>query len=158
MQVEISPIDWQDTEALREALGLVRNVFWEYEAPEYDDEGVWEFDSYIELDNIRTQLAEDRMRIWAARSAASIIGVLAVLPTRHISLLFVDKAYHKQGIARALLQTATEWLCQTIGPGVLTVNSSPYAVRIYQRLGFAPTGPKQTVNGIRFVPMQRTIP
>ena len=34
-----------------------------------------------------------------------------------------------------------------------TVNSAPYAVDIYRHLGFAETGPEQTINGIRFTPM-----
>jgi hypothetical protein len=35
----------------------------------------------------------------------------------------------------------------------VSVNSSPNAVPIYERLGFASWSPEQTVNGIRFVPM-----
>ena len=35
-----------------------------------------------------------------------------------------------------------------------TVNSSPYAVKIYEHLGFVPTDNEQTVNGIRFTPMK----
>lgn len=36
----------------------------------------------------------------------------------------------------------------------ITVNSSPYAVKIYKHLGFVPTAEEQTVNGIRFTPMK----
>ena len=35
-----------------------------------------------------------------------------------------------------------------------TVHSSPYAVEVYRHLGFAATGPEQTVNGLRFTPME----
>ena len=35
----------------------------------------------------------------------------------------------------------------------ITVNSSPYAVPIYERLGFRQTKPEQVVDGIRIVPM-----
>ncbi len=45
-------------------------------------------------------------------------------------------------------------------PGVreLTVNASPNAVLAYERLGFTPAGPEQTVNGIRFIPMALALP
>lgn len=36
---------------------------------------------------------------------------------------------------------------------VFTVNSSPYAVKIYEHLGFRATDSEQTVNGLRFTPM-----
>ncbi len=39
---------------------------------------------------------------------------------------------------------------------VFTVNSSPYAVEIYRRLGFAPTDHEQITNGIRYTPMKYT--
>jgi len=35
----------------------------------------------------------------------------------------------------------------------ITVNSSPYAVKIYEKLGFVPDGNEQMVDGIRFTPM-----
>ncbi|QGQ48658.1 GNAT family N-acetyltransferase [Metabacillus sediminilitoris] len=35
----------------------------------------------------------------------------------------------------------------------LTVNSSPYALGIYHRLGFVESDKEQTINGIRFTPM-----
>ena len=37
---------------------------------------------------------------------------------------------------------------------VFTVNSSPYAVEIYRHLGFVPTDDEQSVDGLRFTPMQ----
>ena len=41
----------------------------------------------------------------------------------------------------------------------MTVNSSPYAVPVYHKLGFKDTGSEQMVNGLRFTPMElNTIP
>ena len=37
---------------------------------------------------------------------------------------------------------------------VFMVNSSPYAVEIYRHLGFVPTDDEQSVDGLRFTPMQ----
>jgi len=35
----------------------------------------------------------------------------------------------------------------------ITVNSSPYALEVYHRLGFIDKDREQTVDGIRFTPM-----
>ena len=40
----------------------------------------------------------------------------------------------------------------------ITVNSSPYAVLIYERLGFVVQNEEMVKNGIRFIPMKRVIP
>lgn len=40
---------------------------------------------------------------------------------------------------------------------VFTVNSSPYAVEVYRHLGFTPTDREQSVDGLRFTPMQYTV-
>lgn len=40
---------------------------------------------------------------------------------------------------------------------VFTVNSSPYAVEVYRHLGFTPTDREQSVDGLRFTPMQYSV-
>ncbi|WP_094603611.1 GNAT family N-acetyltransferase [Sporomusa silvacetica] len=40
----------------------------------------------------------------------------------------------------------------------ITVNSSPYAVLIYEKMGFVRTDVEQEINGIRFIPMKFNIP
>jgi predicted GNAT family N-acyltransferase len=37
----------------------------------------------------------------------------------------------------------------------ITVHSCPWAVGVYERLGFVPLGPEQEQDGIRFVEMVR---
>jgi SAM-dependent methyltransferase len=73
---------------------------------------------------------------------------------RHIALLFVDKPYHRRGIAGELVRRGIE-VCCSRHPGLcqVTVNSSPSAVPIYHKVGFAATGCEQEVHGIRFTPM-----
>ena len=60
---------------------------------------------------------------------------------------------HRQGIARALFSAVRDF-CRT-DPAVsrITVNSSPYAVEIYRRLGFTATDAERVTDGIRFTPM-----
>ena len=88
----------------------------------------------------------------------TIVGVIAMRPPCHISLLFVDAAYHRQGIAKALYKTVIAHYKKPEHPLMVTVNASPYAESIYQRLGFIPTDTEQAVSGIRFIPMKHIIP
>ncbi len=67
----------------------------------------------------------------------------------HISMLFVKKEFHRQGIAKTLLK----YMISQTNTNAITVNSSPYAVPIYHRLGFVDTDSEKTVDGIRFTPM-----
>ena len=55
--------------------------------------------------------------------------------------------------ARALFSAVRDF-CRT-DPAVsrITVNSSPYAVEIYRRLGFTATDAERVTDGIRFTPM-----
>lgn len=139
---------------LRDALHLVWETFLEFEAPEYSDEGIQEFRSFIELSSIADMQSKSELILWGCFEKNKIIGVIAIKPPCHISLLFVDKNYHRQGIARALYNTVLDYYKPNHECPVTTVNSSPYAAEAYRRLGFVATDTEQTVNGIRFIPMQ----
>ena len=80
-----------------------------------------------------------------------LIGIIATrnLGT-HIALFFVDGKYHRQGIGKQLFQAAQA----ANKSNAMTVNSSPYAVPVYHKLGFRDTGTEQVVNGLRFTPMK----
>lgn len=128
------------------ALDLVWNVFREYEAPDYSDEGVGEFYKSIHDENYLSKLC-----LYGAFISETLIGVIATRSEgTHIALFFVDGRHQGKGIGKALFQTAAAE-CQS---GRLTVNSSPYAVPIYHRLGFTDTDTEQSVNGLRFTPME----
>ena len=136
---------------------LVWRVFLEFEAPEYSDEGIAEFQSFVEPSFILHRMESGRFCLWGAFEREKVVGVIAINSPLHISLLFVDKQYHRRGIARSLLDTVLNRETLVAGHDRITVNSSPYAVNIYQCLGFAPTDTEQTVNGLRFTPMERVL-
>lgn len=139
---------------LPDALRLVWETFLIFEAPEYSDEGIGEFKSFIELSSIMEMQSKFELFLWGCFHEGKIIGVIATNPRCHISLLFVDKNYHQQGIASALYNTALEYYKEDGGFSVMTVNSSPYAAEIYRRMGFTETDTERIVNGIRFIPMK----
>lgn len=121
------------------------------------------FDVYVRRDfsalgvaeftvSVRSFILErpDGHHIMVAEESGQIIGMIDVRDNTHVSLFFVEPAYHGQGIGRALMDFAFgDYL------GRVTVNSSPWAVPIYERLGFFATGPGMERNGVRAVPMVR---
>jgi len=136
-------------ERLYEILELVRDVFMEYEAPDYSEEGIEEFLRFLDPIEIVDMIEEEKMRIWICDYEGEAVGMLAGRED-HINLLFVSGEHHRKGIARHLINKMID--CHD--PNVITVNSSPYALEAYRRLGFIETKPEQTENGIRFTPMK----
>lgn len=131
-----------DNEDRQKALTLVWKVFLEYEAPDYTQEGIEEFYKSIHDENYLSMLS-----IYGAFSNEELVGVVATRNNgKHIALFFVDGKYHHQGIGKQLFQT--------VRTDKMTVNSSPYAVSVYCKLGFEATNTEQVVNGLRFTPME----
>lgn len=142
------------------ASALVERVFREFVAADCSPEGVEEFTRYVqpEMLSLRLQMGCFVLLALAGQDESPpdgrIVGVIETRTFDHISLLFVDDRFHRQGIARALLTHALS-ICQRERPEVarIDVNSSLYAVGAYERMGFRQSAPFQERNGIRFVPM-----
>lgn len=145
-------------EELPETLDLVRKVFDEFEAPYYSEEGVASFYAFIDMDNMSEQYTNGSLYFYGCFVDNILVGMIAVKDFIHISLLFVDKQYHKQGIARNLFDHIIQ-VCREKNPclKVITVNSSPYAVEVYHKFGFFDVSSEQVVDGIRFTPMKLKI-
>ena len=127
------------------AIELVWNVFLEYEAPDYTDEGIEEFKK-----SINDKEWSSQRDFYGAFNDGVLSGVIATKDKSHIALFFVDGNYHKQGIGRKLYDKIKS-LNQK---GFFTVNSSPYAHEVYKHLGFVDTNQEQCINGLRFYPMR----
>jgi GNAT superfamily N-acetyltransferase len=137
---------------------LVWSVFTEFEAPEYSQAGIDEFKKFILPEQIKTNCDSGELFILCCKNNEEIVGIIAIRGCSHISLLFVKREYHRKGIARKLLKLAIEKCCK-MDPDLkgITVNSSPYAIRIYEKMGFERTDGEQEINGIRFTPMNLTL-
>ena len=141
-----------EIDRLQETLTLIRKVFLEYESPDYSDEGIQEFMRFVEEDAMKRRLTERTIHIWICEDNDKIVGALGAR-SDHINLLFVNGNYHRKGIARKLLHI----MIGHFNPSAITVNSSPYAVEAYRKLGFVNTDTEQTVNGLRYIPMKCTL-
>ena len=128
-----------------EALRLVWNVFLKFEAPEYSQEGIENFKSFIDSEKMIGGL-----EMYGALVNEKVVGVAATRDQgNHIALFFVDSRYHRRGIGRKLFETVHKYSTSDC----ITVNSSPYAVPVYHKLGFLDTDSERKVNGIRYIPM-----
>ena len=127
------------------ALDLAWRVFLEYESPDYSEEGTEEFRK-----SIHDEKYLNGIEYYGAFDGETLIGIVGIRTDRkHICFFFVDGSYHRRGIGRKLFAKIKE-----VYPGQkITLNSSPYGLPFYHALGFIATDTEQTINGIRFTPM-----
>jgi GNAT superfamily N-acetyltransferase len=132
---------------------LVLDCFGEFVAPGYSEEGITEFSRYVTPKFTRYRLSNNHFMIIATDRDIKV-GVIEVRNYDHISLFFVMKKYQNKGIGKKLHELAIS-KCLTIKPNVtkIEVHSSPYAVPVYEKLGFVKTSDEQVVEGMRFTPM-----
>jgi len=144
---------------IKRAIELVNNVFSEFVAVDYSEQGKVTFETYLEnkLEEVSTELNSGHKKMWAYYQDDTILGVIATRDVSHISLMFVDKRYHRRGIAKKMLHFVIEDIKQHAHITQITVNSSPYAVEAYEHLGFVKTGEQQEKDGIIFTPMTRRV-
>lgn len=128
-----------------DAIRLISSVFMEFEAPDYSEEGIRAFLSFLSEPEMLALFT-----MYGAFEKETLIGVLAVRDRVHISLFFVDGKWHKQGIGTALFH---RFLSET-DADMITVNAAPFAVPFYRKLGFIAVDTEKTENGIRYRPMQ----
>lgn len=131
---------------INEVIQLIKQTFLEFVAPDYDESGINSFFKFAEDEDVLKQLI-----CYAALHNDKITGILAVDDKlNHICLFFVDKDLQNTGIGIALFK---RFLNQSM-PKVVTVNSSPFAVKVYEKLGFTATGSRQVSDGIVYIPMR----
>ena len=132
------------------ALDLIQKTFLRFEAPDYSAEGIKSFESFIGNEE---QMA--RLTMYGAYSDDALMGIIAARDEgRHICLFFVDEKYQRKGIGRMLW----EYLKIQSKADKITVNSSPYAVEVYHRLGFKDLCEEQLTDGMRYTPMEYVKP
>jgi ribosomal protein S18 acetylase RimI-like enzyme len=134
--------------------GLVDRVFDRFVAPSYSADGIAEFRKYNDAVAMAQRLGSGHLA-WVAAAGEELVGVIEIRNHRHVSLLFVEAAAQGRGVSRALWERALRE-SQAADPAVreFTVFSSPYAIRVYEKLGFRATGPEESHHGLRFTPMR----
>ena len=140
---------------LEQAINLVRDVYLEFVADDYSEQGKISFEAYLQekLHEASAGLKSEEKRIWAYYQSDEMLGVIATQETSHIALVFVDKHHHKQEIAPAMINFVLEELKKNENVTRVTLNSSFYAVKAYEHMGFVIEGEQQEKDGIVFISM-----
>lgn len=140
--------EWED------AMLLAWRTFLRFEADVYSPEGVRNFENFITDSTLYRMFVVGSYQLFVALDGKKIVGMLTLRGGTHISLLFVDEEYHRQGIGRALMQYLSNYLLTEMQIFRVTVNSSPYGVGFYHRLGFRDLRPQEKKDGIIYTPME----
>ena len=135
-----------------EAMQLAWRTFLKFEAGEYGKVGTKNFFNFITGDLLRQMFLAGSYRLAVAKIEGEIVGIASLRGERHISLLFVDERFHRQGIGTALLAFLQKDVIRN-GNCVMSVNAAPYGVPFYEKIGFTATSDLQMADGITFVPM-----
>ena len=148
--VNIRPImndEWDD------AMRLAWDTFLIFEAPDYSLRGVYNFKNFVRDPLLKKMHTYGEYIAIGAFINDRMVGILGVRNVNHISLLFVDRDFHRRGIASLLVNSFFKD-ARKDGITHVTVNSSPYAVGFYHRLGFMDVKEEIEKDGIRFTPMR----
>lgn len=120
------------------------------------NEGAVEYRHFCATEAMAARLAEGNA-FWLGEIDGELRVMAETREAAHLVMLFVAPDVFGQGLGRRMLEyvfaaeqrahkTSRDW----------TVSSSPNAVGFYVAMGFAPTGPEQIKNGLRFLPMRMT--
>ncbi len=139
------------------AMKLALEVFMQFEAPDYPPEGVETFKKdIVENPDYLEGAKQGLCPIYGAFEGDKIVALMGMRSSKtHINLVFTKKEYHRKGIATAIFHYLLEDVLRE-NPRLteLTLNSSPYGLPFYLRLGFITLSEEQETNGIRFTPMK----
>ena len=133
---------------------IVNSVFDRSVAPLYTGRGRRNFREYANPEAMSLRVSSDHF-VLLAEENDRVAGMIEMRSHRHVSLFFVDPDWQGRGLGGELLRRALE-ICRSADPDVreITVNSSPNAIGIYERMGFETMGNEQNINGVRSTPMR----
>jgi GNAT superfamily N-acetyltransferase len=143
-------------EEVKTALDLALHVFMEYEAPIYSSEGTQKFTKdHIENEKHINSYISGKHLMLGAFYGKRIIGLVSERGNGRISMVFVDKEYHRQGVATSIMERMVVAL-RLQGHNKITLISSPYAVSFFKHFGFIETEMELKKDGFIFTPMEYT--
>lgn len=91
--------------------------------------------------------------VFLAEADTRLVGVVSIRNNNHLSLNFVDEAFHRQGISGALWALGRDECIKRGNPGCFTLNASTYAIPVYEKWGFVKSGEISRSGGILSHPM-----
>lgn len=140
--------DWED------AMDLAFRTFMKFEGFEYGPEGIRNFAEFVSDESLRKMFLNGSYLLFVAVEGDTIIGLISLRSGNHISLLFVDEKYHRQGVGRALVKYLQEYMLSHTQQEKLTVDAAPYGIPFYHKIGFYDTGVQTKRDGMIYTPME----
>ena len=129
-----------------EALLFAKRVFIESEDDSYTKKGIETFCNFVDNKKITKSF-----KVYGAFEDNVLKGLIATdRRKKHISLFFVDKDSQGKGIGKKLMSIVID----DNENSFITVNSSRYAVSIYEKIGFIKTEEEKEQDGLKFTPMK----
>ena len=121
---------------LDNAFKLIWDTFLEFVAQDFSKEGVDTFRcNFVENKDFRDRFINGNQIMYGAYSKEKLVGVVSISRNNHVSCVFIDKDYHRKGIATILFnQIISEFKEREVEK--ISLNSSPYAVSVYHAIGF----------------------
>jgi GNAT superfamily N-acetyltransferase len=140
-----------------EVYQLIKKVYDEFVSIDYAEEGNNFFYDWIQPSKIaERQLTQ--INIWLAFAGKILVGMIEIRENKFISLLFVDKEYQGQGIAKMLFDESLKEMIQRDPKlNIFYVHASPYSIPIYKKMGFIGPDIMREENGIKYMPMELKI-
>ena len=146
---------WAKVDEWIPAMDMVWRTFLKFEGDEYSEEGIRNFYDFITDTELYRAFLDGRYQMMVALDGEKIIGAASVRNRNHLSLLFVDEMYHRQGVGQTLMERMCHYLQYEVGEKFMSLKAAPYAVAFYQKIGFRVLGAEQEYSGIRVTPMER---
>ena len=136
---------------------LIETVYDEFVSIDYSEVGNKFFKEWIEPAKIADR-QKNQINILVAFVDSQLAGMIEIRENKYISLLFVDKNYQRQGIAKSLFEQSLKIAIKR-DPAIdmFYVHASPFSTPIYKRLGFVETDVMQEQFGIKYIPMETNI-
>ncbi len=147
-------IRWADQADWEEMMKMVWETFLKFEGNDYTEEGIKSFRDFITDKGLYESFLRGKYHVMVALDGHRIIGMASVRNYNHLSLLFVDEAYHRKNVGSMLIKEMSAYL-KSEGERYISVKAAPYAVQFYKKLGFRAVRPEEEYDGIRVTLMEK---
>lgn len=148
-------IRWAREEEWSPAMKMIWRTFLKFEGKEYTREGIKNFFDFITDDDLHAAFLRGEYRMMVALDGETVIGAGSIRSRNHLSLLFVEEAYHRRGVGSAILMKLCDYLKKEAGERFMSLKAAPYAVDFYRKLGFMVIRPEEEYSGIRVTSMEK---
>jgi len=138
-------------EELQSVSQLMQTIFRLKMQGQYTKEGKENFEKLIALSALEKRYLEDNL-FYIYIQDEDIKGMIEIESPCHIAFLF--SSIEKQGIAKALCETALE----RNNEDICTVGAFSDAIDFYKKIGFVKVGDENTINGMNFTLMAKANP